>query len=85
MCVKAFFPKPPDPAPLPPAKKPDPIVQETKPQIRKLIDADSIAQVKYGQTSQKRKTPPKQVSADSLKINIGGDNPAAASGGLNVG
>ena len=84
MCVKAFFPKPPDPPPLPPIATPDPVVEETKPMVRKLIDPDTIAQVKYGQTDQKTKKPPKTVGADSLKINIGGDNPAASTGGLNV-
>ena len=84
MCVNAFFPKPPDPPPLPPATKPNPVVAPPKPMVRKLIDADTIAQVKYGQTTDKKKEPRKQIGADSLKINIGGDNPAAASGGLNV-
>ena len=86
MCVGSLFkpPTPPDPAPLPPAKKPDPIIEPTKPKVRKLIDADAIAKVSYGQKTQKRKTPGRKVSADSLKINLGGDAPSASTGGLNV-
>ena len=48
MCLGALFPKPPDPVAPPPSRKPDPVVTDTKPNARKLIDPDEIAKVTYG-------------------------------------
>tara|TARA_R100001129_G_scaffold160521_1_gene125073 strand:- start:72 stop:329 length:258 start_codon:yes stop_codon:yes gene_type:complete len=84
MCVNAFFPKPPDPTPLPPATPPPPTIAPVKPKIRPLLDPKKIAKVDYG-SKVKRNEGQKQVTADSLKINVGGGAPPAAdTGGLNV-
>tara|TARA_R100000008_G_C3462807_1_gene105052 strand:+ start:203 stop:463 length:261 start_codon:yes stop_codon:yes gene_type:complete len=86
MCVKSFFPDPPDPPALPPAATPPPAVSETKPKTQKLITPDQIAKVDYGSSPKRDKRPdaPK-VSADSLKINLGNqNNNSANTGGLNV-
>ena len=86
MCVKSFFPSPPDPPALPPAAKPDPIIAETKPKTQKLITPDQIAKVDYGSAPKRDESPgaPK-VSADSLKINLGNqNNNSSNTGGLNA-
>ena len=85
MCVSAFFPKPPDPKPLPPAAKPDPIIAPVKPKTTPLIDPDKVAKVDYGKTSKAKVKDQPQVTADSLKINTGVNTaPTSETGGLNV-
>mgnify|MGYP003148475461 CR=1 FL=1 len=86
MCVNAFFPKPPDPPALAPAKKPDPIITATKPMAKPLVTPDEIAKVDFGGDKKKKqggKDAPR-VTADSLKINLGGTEPTSNTGGLNV-
>ena len=85
MCVSAFFPKPPDPPALAPAKKADPIITATKPMAKPLVTPDEIAKVDFG--GEKKKQDGKNrpaVTADSLKINLGGTEPTSNTGGLNV-
>jgi len=85
MCLSAFFPKPPDPPALPPAKKTDPVINPVKPNAKALITPDDIAKVDFG--SKKKKQDGKNrpaVTADSLKINLGGTEPTSNTGGLNV-
>ena len=85
MCVSAFFPKPPKPAPLPPAAKPDPIIDPVKPKVTPLIDPKKVAQVDYGKQATDTKKAQPNVTADSLKINLGTNAPSSAdTGGLNV-
>ena len=86
MCVKAFFPSPPDPTPLPPAQAPPPVIADTKPKTRPLLDPNKIAKVDYGaKVKRNKEAHQQQVTADSLKINVGsGAPPAADTGGLNV-
>ena len=85
MCVKAFFPDPPDPPPLPPAQTPPPVIADTKPKTRPLVDPNKIAKVDYGaKVKRAKEAKQQQVTADSLKINVGGAPPAADTGGLNV-
>ena len=85
MCVKSFFPDPPDPPPLPPAAKPDPIITETKPKTTPLIDPEKIAKVDYGSQADKGPKAQRRVTADSLKINLGTNAPTSAdTGGINV-
>ena len=82
MCVSAFFPKPPDPATPPPATAPPPTIAPVKPKTRPLLDPNKIAKVDYGSKAKRTQEQKKQVTADSLKINVG--EPAAETGGLNV-
>ena len=85
MCVKSFFPSPPDPAPLPPAAAPPPTIEPVKPKTRPLLDPDKIAKVDYGSKVKRNEGQKQRVTADSLKINVGGGAPPAAdTGGLNV-
>ena len=86
MCVRSFFPKPPDPQPLPPAVTPPPVIADTKPKTRPLLDPNKIAKVDYGSKAKRnQQNQQQQVTADSLKINVGGGAPPAAdTGGLNV-
>ena len=84
MCIKSFFPKPPDPPALPPAVTPPPVISETKPKITPLLDPEKIAKVDYGSQADKKRETPK-VTADSLKINLGTNTTGTAdTGGLNV-
>ena len=83
MCLSAFFPKPPDPPALPPAKKADPNIAPPLPKPKPLITPDQIAKVDYGSKKDK-KVAQERVNADSLKINLEGTSPSADTGGLNV-
>ena len=86
MCVNAFFPKPPDPPALAPAKKVDPIINPVKPMTKALVSPADIAKVDFGSEKKKQQggkdTP--RVTADSLKINLGGTEQTSNTGGLNV-
>tara|TARA_Y100001963_G_C6652938_1_gene386638 strand:+ start:265 stop:522 length:258 start_codon:yes stop_codon:yes gene_type:complete len=85
MCVSAFFPKPPDPPKLAPAKKVDPVINPVKPNAKTLVSPEDIAKVDFGSEKKKqggRDTP--RVTADSLKINLGGTEQTSNTGGLNV-
>ena len=86
MCIKnLLFPEPKE-NPLPNVTRvPDPVVKETKPKIRKLVEKETVAKLQLGA---KKQLPQGQqpVSADSLRINLGGTTPGASNqGGLNVG
>ena len=82
MCLSALFPKPPNPTAPPPAKKADPIVK-APPKSKSLLTPEDIAKVEYGGQRKVQQTRDK-VTADSLKINLGGESPTANTGGLNV-
>ena len=82
MCLNAFFPKPPEPSTPPPTATPPPTIEPLKPKIRQLIDAKKLAGVTYGSQKKRDRTTPR-VTADSLKINLGGTPPASQTGGLN--
>ena len=88
MCLGNLFPKAPDPAPLPPSRKPDPVVTQTKPMVRKLIDPDELAKVTYGSDKKRKRIAQPKVAADALRIKLNPGTPDAAaasqSGGLNV-
>ena len=85
MCIKSFFPKPPDPPALPPAVAPPPVVSETKPKVTPLLDPEKIAKVDYGSQADQDTKAQKKVTADSLKIKLGTNAPGTAdTGGLNV-
>ena len=84
MCVNAFFPKPPDAAALPPAKKADPIIKPLA-RAKPLITPEDISKVKYGEKSNKEgATERKRVTADALKINLGAGDTSSQTGGLNA-
>ena len=88
MCISGLFPKPPDPPAPPPARKPDPVVTQTKPMVRKLIDPDEIAKVTYGAEKKRKRLAQPKIAADALRIKLNPGTPDAAaatqSGGLNV-
>ena len=84
MCVSSLFPKAPDPPTPPPFKKADPIITAT-PKAKPLITPDDIAKVDFGSERKKQQGKNTQrVTADSLKINLGGTEPTSNTGGLNV-
>ena len=84
MCVKMFFPDPPDPTAPPPAKKADPVIKPlAKPKA--LLSPEDISKVDYGNAKKQQggKDAPR-ITADSLKINLGGTEQTSDTGGLNV-
>ena len=88
MCLGNLFPKAPDPAAGPPARKADPVVMETKPKVRPLIDPKDLAKVTYGAEKKRKQTAQPKVGADALRIKLNPGTPdattASQSGGLNV-
>ena len=78
-------PSPPPPAAtLPPAKSPNPVVDTTVPEAKKVTDVDDVKKVSYGDAGNKKATQQsKRAGSDSLKINLN-TGPGGSSGGLNV-
>ena len=86
MCIKKLlFPTEPT-VPFPNVTRvPAPVVKETKPKIRKLVEKENVAKLQLGAKKQ-RPQGQQPVSADSLRISLGGTTPGSSSqGGLNVG
>ena len=88
MCLRTLFPKPPSaPAPAP-SRKPDPVVTDTKPKTRPLIDPKELAKVTYGAEKKRKQIAQPKIAADALRIKLNPGTPDAAatsqSGGLNV-
>ena len=78
-------PSPPPPAAtLPPAKSPNPVVDTTVPEAKKVTDVDDVKKVSYGDAGNKKASQQsKRVGSDSLKINLN-TGTGGSSGGLNV-
>ena len=88
MCLGGLFPKAPDPAKPPPSRKPDPIVTDTKPKTRPLIDPKELAKVTYGAEKKRKQIAQPKIAADALRIKLNPGAPDASvtsqAGGLNV-
>tara|TARA_R100000406_G_C3083358_1_gene117563 strand:+ start:640 stop:903 length:264 start_codon:yes stop_codon:yes gene_type:complete len=76
---------PPAAAALPPAKAPDPVVDTSVPEPKKLTDVEDVKKVKYGDAGNKKASQnAKKIGSDSLKINLNTPAKGGSSGGLNV-